>query len=34
MKGFNLETMAEVRDLYKEDFPKIFPDLNFVKMHW
>ena len=34
MKGFNPETMAEVRDLYKEDFPKIFPNLNFVQLHW
>ena len=33
-KGWNRNTMAEVRDRYKEDFPKIFPHLNYVQMTW
>ena len=33
-KGWNSETMSEVRELYKNDFSKLFPKLNYVKMTW
>ena len=33
-KGWSKETIAEVRDLYRNDFPKIFPNKNFVELSW
>ena len=33
-KGWSEETIAEVRDLYRNDFPKIFPNKNFVELSW
>ena len=33
-KGWNSDTMSEVRELYKNDFSTIFPKLNYVKMTW
>ena len=33
-KGWNQETMAEVRNRYKEDFPKLFPNMNYAKLRW
>jgi len=33
-KGWNEENMTEVRRLYREDFPKIFPNKNYTKMSW
>ena len=32
-KGLNRESRREVRELYKEDFHKIFPDLQYEPMH-
>ena len=33
-KGFTEENKEEVRRLFKEDFPKIFPNKNYVPMPW
>ena len=33
-KGWNDETISEVRACYKDDFPKLFPNLNFVTLPW
>ena len=33
-KGWSKETIAEVRDLYRNDFPKIFPRYNYVQLSW
>ena len=33
-KGWSPKTMQEVRDRYRNDFPEIFPNNNFVKMSW
>ena len=33
-KGWSKETIAEVRDLYRNDFPKIFPRYNYVHLSW